>query len=138
MAYEYEDCIFTVKDHIATFTLNRPERRNAFGGKIGEGLRNAVEEVRRDDDIRVLVITGTPEGKAFCGGLDVKAMYERTKAEEQGQQQARSPVDGYKRIREHAIWGYGTNYTLLYELDKPTIAAVNGYAVGMGMDLALV
>lgn len=133
MAYEYEDCTFVKKDNIATFTLNRPERRNAFSQKIGEGLRNAIEEVRSDDDIRALVITGVPEGKAFCGGLDVKAMAERREAGEE-----RSIIDGYRQVRERNTWGYGTNYTLLYELDKPTIAAVNGFAVGMGMDLALV
>lgn len=133
MAYKYEDCIFTKKDHVATFTLNRPERRNAYSRKMGEGLKNAIEDVRADNDIRVLVITGVPEGKAFCGGLDVKAL-----AEQRASGGTQTLLERYLRVRGHAIWGYGVDYTLLYELDKPTIAAVNGYAVGMGMDLALV
>jgi enoyl-CoA hydratase/carnithine racemase len=133
MTYEYQDCIFKKEGHIATFMLNRPERRNAFSRNIGEGLKNAIEDVRADSDIRVLVITGNPEGKAFCGGLDVKVL-----AEQRDSGGTQTLPERYLRVRENAIWGYGVNYTLLYELDKPTIAAVNGYAVGMGMDLALV
>lgn len=133
MGHKYEDCTFEKEGHIATFTLNRPDRRNAFSQNIGDGLRNAVEDVRVDGNIRALVITGNPEGKAFCGGLDVKALAER-----RGSGETQTLPDRYLRIRENAVWGYGVNYTLLYELDKPTIAAVNGYAVGMGMDLALV
>lgn len=131
MAHKYEDCTFSKKDHVATFTLNRPERRNAFSPKIREGLLNAVEDVRTNDDIRVLVITGNPEGKAFCAGLDVKAVAERQDAGTE-----RTIVSNYQENRQR--YPYGGAYTYIHELDKPIITAVNGWAVGMGMDLALV
>jgi len=131
MAYKYKDCTLTKKDHIATFTLNRPERRNAFSTKIGEGLRMAVEDVRADDDVRVLVITGNPEGKAFCAGLDVKAI-----AESQDTGTERTIVSYYRENRLR--YDKGLAYVFIHELDKPVITAVNGWAVGMGMDLAIV
>lgn len=131
MAQKYEDCTFVVKDHIATFTLNRPERRNAFSPGIREGLKSAVEEVRTNDDIRVLVITGNPEGKAFCAGLDVKALADRR---DEGSE--RTLVSYYRENRLR--YPYGGAYNHIHELDKPVITAVNGWAVGMGMDLALV
>lgn len=70
--YKYEYCKFKVDGPIATFMFSDPRARNAYNKKTWEGLHNAVATVREDDDIRVLVITGDPEGKNFCGGLNVK------------------------------------------------------------------
>lgn len=130
MAYQYEDCIFEKKDHIATFTLNRPDRRNSFGGKVGEGLRNAIQEVASDDDIWVFVLTGSEEGRAFCSGFDFKEEAETIKRRAAGEVR-RSPLDRYRGARSR-----GEPFGLT-ELMKPTIAAINGFAMGMGADLAL-
>ena len=62
----------SVRDHVATLTFNRPEKRNALGDIVTPALRRMLLEVDQDPDIRVLVITGT--GKAFCSGGDVSGM----------------------------------------------------------------
>jgi hypothetical protein len=72
--YEYKFCKFKVDGPVATFMWSDPPVRNAYNRRSWEGLHNAVAEVRENDDIRVLVVTGDPEGKTFCGGLNVKAI----------------------------------------------------------------
>lgn len=73
--YKYEYCKFIVEKPIATFMVSNPAARNSYRMKTWEGLSNAVQIVREDDDIRVLVVTGDPEGKTFCAGLNVKSVY---------------------------------------------------------------
>jgi len=72
---DYEDIIYTKEADIATITLNRPDKRNAFSPAMMESIYRVVEDAAEDDTVRVLVITGT--GSAFCSGADVKAMAER-------------------------------------------------------------
>ena len=72
--YEYRLCKFEVDGPVATFTWSDPPVRNAYNNRSWEGFHNAIATVREDDDIRVLVVTGDPEGKTFCGGLNVKAI----------------------------------------------------------------
>ncbi len=75
--YQYTDCIFKVDGPIATFMFSNPDARNAGSMYSREGFRNAVHVVRETDDIRVLVVTGDPAGKAFCAGLNVKQLSKR-------------------------------------------------------------
>ena len=72
MERDYVDLVFEKEGSIATLTLNRPEKLNAFTGMMRQGLWRAVEDVGQDDDIRVLIITG--EGKGFCSGADINSM----------------------------------------------------------------
>lgn len=110
---------------IATVALNRPEVLNAIDDDMRAEFIEALETVSRDPSVRAVVITG--RGRAFCAGGDVAAMRERLDA----------PIgevagNGWRRQRRthHAL-------TVLHELEKPTIAAINGAAVGLGCDLAL-
>ena len=100
---------------VLTLTLNRPERRNAIDGPTWEALRAGFERARDDPETRVVVITGA--GGAFCAGADLSAKREG------------HPLDRMRSINEIAL--------LLHELPKPTVARVDGVAVGAGWNLAL-
>jgi enoyl-CoA hydratase/carnithine racemase len=117
--------LLAIDQGIATISLNRPEVRNAIDDAMRLELIEAIDEVGRNREARALVLTGA--GRGFCAGGDISAMRERLQA----------PVgevagNGWRRQRRthHAL-------TVLHEIEKPTIAAVNGAAVGLGCDLAL-
>ena len=116
LLYEIRD------DGVATITLNRPERLNAFTREMIDAWVEALEDARRNDAVQVLVVTGA--GRAFCSGGDVGAMNERP-----------SGVPGL----EHKRWLEVVHRVplALEVLDKPVIAALNGPAVGAGLDMAL-
>jgi len=72
---DYQDIIYTKEEGIATITLNRPDARNSYSPEMLEGIYQAMEDAARDDEVRVLVLTGT--GQAFCAGADVKAIADK-------------------------------------------------------------
>ncbi len=118
---------WTVSDYVGLLTLNRPDKRNALTEAMIRECVARLDAARTDDAVRVIVITGA--GDAFCAGGDVSKM-------EQGDVQsvARSP-QAY--ARSHLQAGVQRIPLAIEALDKPVIAAVNGSAVGAGMDLAL-
>lgn len=124
MTDAYEDAIFEKEDGIATLTLNRPERLNALSPGIREALIRAVQEVDKDEDTRVLIITGA--GRGFCAGADVGALGGAP-------DQIRSGEVGRKGI----MGPLSLPVLRLARLEKPVIAAVNGVAAGAGFGLAM-
>jgi len=118
---ESQDIIYVKEGPVATLTLNRPDRLNAFTSSMISGLITAVEDARDDNEIRVIVITGA--GRGFCSGLDLAA---------QAGGQGAGSGGTERRIR---IGGPSLSMLML-SLDKPTIASINGPAIGWGFELA--
>jgi E-phenylitaconyl-CoA hydratase len=112
--------IFEVADHIATITLNRPEAMNSIDPETRIELRNAWDRIRYEDEIRVAIITGAGD-RAFCTGSDLK--------------KTMPPQESFAQL----TFGMARSDHLLEGLDtdKPLICAVNGFALGGGMELAL-
>src|ERR1700761_9637184 len=106
--------LYSVDNHIALLTVNDPERRNAVTGEMSRQLRAAVDQAESDADVHAVVVTGA--GKAFCAGADLSAL---GSAAEEGLLQL---YDGFMAVGKCTL---------------PTIAAVNGPAVGAGLNLAL-
>jgi methylglutaconyl-CoA hydratase len=117
---EYTTILLGEQDHIATLTLNRPDKRNAVSFQLVADVMAALDEVEASDGAQVLIITGA--GKAFCAGLDLEDLQKLTgKTHEQNVQDSRTMADLFRRI---------------YDFPKPTIAAVNGHAIAGGTGIA--
>lgn len=120
----YETMEFVKQDGIAVLTLNRPDKLNAISPTMWFELARVMEETQRDDEIRVLVLTGA--GRGFCAGADVAETLTLAisgQAPPRTKDQLKEPV-GVAGLR-------------LAKLEKPTLAAVNGVAAGMGFSFAL-
>jgi enoyl-CoA hydratase/carnithine racemase len=115
----------SVENGIAVATLNRPGVRNAIDEQTRVEMAEILDHVASSVEIRALVVTG--KGTAFCAGGDIAAMQQRL-----GAPAGQIAASGWRRQRRiHGLIGG------LHTLDKPTIAAVNGAAAGLGCDLAL-
>jgi 2-(1,2-epoxy-1,2-dihydrophenyl)acetyl-CoA isomerase len=118
----YEHVLLERTDGIGTITLNRPDKLNAFAGRMRQEIAEAVREMAADAGVRVLVITGA--GRAFCAGADIGYMRDLLEQRD---------TDGFAELVEagrHAV-------TAVRETPKPVIAAINGPAAGGGANLAL-
>lgn len=114
----YTNLLFKKANGVATITLNRPDVYNALDNALRLELQDALKDVGKDDQVRVVVITG--EGKAFCSGQDLKAA-------------AKETVSVSDSLRN----GYNPIVKLMREMPKPIICRLNGIAAGAGCSLAL-
>lgn len=119
------EVLYAVDDHIATLTLNAPERLNTISRAMLDELTAALLRANEDPDVRCVILTG--RGRAFCAGLDLREVREGAN-NQGGISTASSPTTLNLR---------NTPPTVLQAMDKPTICAVNGGAAGYGMDTAL-
>ena len=110
----YETILLDIKERVATITLNRPERMNAWTNEMATELSDALEACNTNDEVRAIVLTGA--GKAFCAGADLGGRGETFGGRERGGRRA-------ERRRHLQPW----------QLDKPVIAALNGHAIGVGL-----
>jgi enoyl-CoA hydratase len=115
----YENLLYEKKDGIAYVTFNRPRVLNALNRKTVEELQQVLLDARDDNAVRVLILTGAGE-KAFVAGADINELAQQT------------PVNG----KEFSLFGQGV-FHLLETMGKPSICAINGFALGGGCELAL-
>jgi 2-(1,2-epoxy-1,2-dihydrophenyl)acetyl-CoA isomerase len=120
------DLLAHVEDGVATVTMNRPERRNALSAAMLEALAKTLAECETATDVGAVLLTGA--GGAFCAGGDVKGMAEANAGA--------APLDIDTRIHRQRLSQRATAGRL-YEMPKPTIAALPGAAAGAGLSLAL-
>ena len=115
----FENLLYEKRNGIGYVTVNRPEKLNALNRKTMDELHDCFQEIERDDEVRAVILTGAGE-KAFVGGADINELAVQT------------PVEG----KEMSVRGQKV-LDLIEHLGKPVIAAVNGYALGGGCELAL-
>lgn len=115
--------LYEAREGIGEITLNRPENRNAMTPDVLAGLAAAVERAKADPSLRCVVVTG--RGKSFCAGADFKARREE------------SPEAPHRAPHERAYDTYAPFLSLL-DLEVPTVAAMQGHAIGGGLGLAIV
>ncbi len=115
----YQTLVVEKRDGLAIVTIQRPEKLNALNQKLTEELDDCFRAIQNDDDVRVVILTGAGE-KAFVAGADIQELAQL------------SPIRG----RETSVRGQQV-LELIENLGKPTVAAVNGYALGGGCELAM-
>ncbi len=120
---DYEDLLLDKEGHIATITLNNPAKLNALSSKMRRSLPLAIDEIAKDDEVRVVIVTGA--GRGFCSGADVTELRARS--------------DDTTEVSRHALLQVlaGDMANAFPMLNKPVIGAINGPAVGGGFGLAL-
>ncbi len=129
------DLIYDVADGIATLTLNRPEKLNAWTGQMGTEVREAMEAAEGDSNVRAIILTGA--GRGFCAGADMSLLNELAA---NGHTCAAARVLGHERqskFGENERPDYLGTYSYFPSIKKPVIAAINGHAVGLGFILTL-
>jgi len=115
----YKTLIYEKKENIGLLTINRPEKLNAISNELISELKNLLDKIKNDEELRVLIITGAGD-KAFVAGADIKELVDRDAS--QGRRVSQERQEIFSRIEN---------------LPVPVIAAVNGYALGGGLELAL-
>lgn len=115
----YKNLLLDIKEHIAVLTLNRPDKLNALNNETLIELKSAFETLKSDEDVYVVIITGSGE-KAFVAGADI------------------SELNKLNMMEGKTFAEFGQSvFSFIEEFDKPVIAAVNGFALGGGCELAL-
>lgn len=128
----YQQILYSVDDPVATITLNRPERLNAWTDRMGAEVRHAVAQAEADQRVVGIVITGA--GRGFCAGADLKGL----QAISAGERGARGDDELAADPGDPAMGeGFRKHYAYLLSVRKPVIAAINGPCAGMAVPIAL-
>ncbi len=127
---DFAEIIYEKKDRVATVTMNRPEKMNAWTPKMGAEMRTAMLDAERDPSIGAIVVTGA--GRAYCAGADMTAL-SNIAAGHAGARSAEAPDEWLAAQRVD----YRTSYSWPLALNTPVIGAINGACVGLGFTTCL-
>jgi enoyl-CoA hydratase/carnithine racemase len=131
----YQEILYQAADRIATITLNRPDKLNAWTAVMEQEVRAAMLDAEANPDVRVIVLTGA--GRGFCAGADMSLLsgIAQQGLGSNGDHALRNSGNGAERT--HIRADFQKKYSYFPSLQKPVIAAVNGPAVGLGFILSL-
>jgi len=129
------ETLYQVADRVATITLNRPDKLNAWTATMDQEVRAAMYEADADASVRVIILTGA--GRGFCAGADMSLLNSISKQDLGAQQQGDFLRNGGNGERPNVRADFQKKYSYFPALTKPVIAAVNGPAVGLGFILTL-
>jgi enoyl-CoA hydratase/carnithine racemase len=128
-----KETLYNVADRVATITLNRPEKLNAWTAVMEQEVRSAMEDAERDGNVRVILLTGA--GRGFCAGADMSLL--SGVADRGLDETTRERVLRGAELREGVRPDFQKKYSYFPAIQKPVIAAINGPVVGLGLVIAL-
>lgn len=130
-----QETSYSVADRVATITLNRPDKLNAWTATMEQEVRAAMYEAERDPNVRVIVLTGA--GRGFCAGADMSLLNDIAQQGIAARTQEHFLRNTGNGQRENVRPDFQKKYSYFPSLQKPVIAAVNGPAVGLGLIISL-
>jgi enoyl-CoA hydratase/carnithine racemase len=132
----YQEILYEVSERIATITLFRPDKLNAWTARMGREVRDAMEAADGDGEVRVIVLTGA--GKGFCAGADMSLLAGLADGGGVAAGEAHAlRHQAAAHLSERVPPDFQGTYSYFPSLSKPVIAAINGHAVGLGLVIAL-
>lgn len=128
-----QETLYSVADRVATITLNRPDKLNAWTAVMEREVRESIAEAERDDNVRVILLTGA--GRGFCAGADMSLL--SAVADQGVSQRVREQALRSESQREGVRTDFQKKYSYFPAVQKPIIAAINGPVVGLGLVMTL-
>ncbi len=128
-----QETLYQVADRVATITLNRPDKLNAWTARMDEEVRAATTQAEQDDNVRVIVLTGA--GRGFCAGADMSLL--KNVVDRGVDRSVRASAVSFEGQTQGARPDFGRKYSYFPAIRKPVIAAINGPVVGLGLVIAL-
>ena len=130
-----QETLYEVDQRVATITLNRPDKLNAWTAVMEHEVRAAMEEAERDENVRVIILTGA--GRGFCAGADMSLLSSVATEGLDSVRRAQALESTSGGVRQGARADFQKKYSYFPAMSKPVIAAVNGPCVGLGLVIAL-
>jgi enoyl-CoA hydratase/carnithine racemase len=135
---QYEDILYSTADGVATITLNRPDKLNAWTAAMQSSIKRAMADAANDESVRVIVVTGA--GRGFCAGADMGGLQQIDAARWDERALASADHDVVlkgNRLGPDVSEHYGGRFGYLMSIPKPIIAAINGPCAGIGLVFTL-